>query len=367
MLDFETALAASEARLGVIPPQAADAIARCCLRDGDFDPEALGREGRLAGNPAVALVAALRQRLPAEFARWAHFGATSQDVVDTALMLVLRQVLALVATDLARAGDAAADLAQRYRSTPMTARTLLQHALPTTFGRKAAGWLAALREASTAVDDVRRHRLAVQLGGPAGTLDALGDRGPGVVDELASELALLVPVLPWHTDRTRVVEAAGALAMAAGTAGKIALDVSLLMQTEVGEAFEPPAEGRGGSSSMPHKRNPAMATSVTAAWLRANGLHAIVLGAMAQAHERAAGAWQAEALTLSDLCRAAGGAVSVTADILAGLEVDTARMGDNLGLTKQGGLGERGALQLGSAAAFVDRALDEYRRGRRHE
>jgi 3-carboxy-cis,cis-muconate cycloisomerase len=367
MLDFETALAASEARLGVIPPEAAEAIARCCLRDGDFDPEALGREGRLAGNPAVALVAALRQRLPAEFARWAHFGATSQDVVDTALMLVLRQVLALVATDLARAEDAAADLAQRYRSTPTTARTLLQHALPTTFGRKAAGWLVALGEASAALDQVRRHRLAVQLGGPAGTLDAFGDRGPGVVDELASELALLVPVLPWHTDRTRVVEAAGALAMAAGTAGKIALDVSLLMQTEVGEAFEPPAEGRGGSSSMPHKRNPAMATSVTAAWLRATGLHAIVLGAMAQAHERAAGAWQAEAQTLSDLCRAAGGAVSVTADILAGLEVDTARMGDNLGLTKEGGLGEGRDLQLGSAAAFVDRALDEYRRGRRHD
>jgi len=334
MLDFEAALAGAEARAGVIPLAGAKAVRQCCARDGDFDADHLGRQGRLAGNPAVALVAALRRLLPEDLARWVHFGATSQDVVDTALMLVLRQVLDLVLDDLARAAEATARLAQRYRSTPMVARTLLQQALPTTFGRKAAGWLVALDEVTGSLRHIRHHRLAVQLGGPEGTLAALGEHGPRVVDELASELGLAAPVMSWHTDRTRVAEASGALALAAGVTGKIALDVCLLMQNEVGEAFEPVAPGRGGSSSMPHKRNPAMSAAVLAAWRRAHGLSAILLGAVAQEHERAAGAWQAEALTFSELCQAVGGAVSVTADILSGLEVDPARMAHNLALAE---------------------------------
>jgi 3-carboxy-cis,cis-muconate cycloisomerase len=370
MLAFEAALATAEARAGVIPPEAAGAVRRCCARDADFDAADLGRQGRLSGNPAVALVAALRRRLPEGTAPWAHFGATSQDVVDTALMLVLRQVLDLVLGDLARTAEAVAGLAERYRSTPMVARTLLQHALPTTFGRKAAGWLVAVVEVTDNLDHIRRHRLAVQLGGPEGTLAALGPHGPRVVEELASELGLSVPVMAWHTDRTRVAEAAAALALAAGGAAKIALDVSLLMQNEVGEAFEPAAEGRGGSSSMPHKRNPAMSATVGAAWRRAQGLNAILLGAVAQEHERAAGAWQAEALTFSELCRAAGGAVSVSADIASGLEVDTVRMAHNLGLGHDPAPGTgRGANQgeapawLGAAEALVDRALAQYRNG----
>jgi 3-carboxy-cis,cis-muconate cycloisomerase len=181
---------------------------------------------------------------------------------------------------------------------------------------------------------------------------------------VALELDLPAPVLPWHTDRARVVEASGALALSAGAAAKIALDVSLLMQTEVGEAFEPSAPGRGGSSSMPHKRNPAMSASVTAAWLRAQGQSTVLLAAMPQEHERAVGAWQAEAQTISELCRSVGGAVSVTADILQGLEVDTVRMARNLGLNGDA-LGNDlpgGSGSPGQAGALVDRALELYRR-----
>jgi 3-carboxy-cis,cis-muconate cycloisomerase len=369
MLDFEAALAGAEAGAGVIPPEAAEAVRRCCSGDVELDAAQLGREGRLTGNPAVALVASLRRCLPEDVAQWVHFGATSQDVVDTALMLVLRPVLDLVLGDLARAADAAASLAERFRSTPMVARTLLQHARPTTFGRKAAGWMVALDEVAGTLSHIRRHRLAVQLGGPEGTLADLGEHGPRVVDDLASDLGLAVPVMSWHTDRTRVAEAAGALALAAGAAGKIALDVCLLMQNEVGEAFEPAAAGRGGSSSMAHKRNPAMSAAVIAAWKRAQGLSAILLGAVAQEHERAAGAWQAEALTFSELCQAAGGAVSVAADILSGLEVVPDRMAHNLALSlgparghEMPPTGASAPSWLGSAEALVDRALALHRK-----
>ncbi|HTW06912.1 MAG TPA: lyase family protein [Acidimicrobiales bacterium] len=361
MLDFEAGLALVQSRAGLVPAEACQAIRECCERGSDFDPAELGRAGRLAGNPAVPLVAALRRALPEEAARWAHFGATSQDTVDTALMLVARQVLDLVSADLASAAAAAAALAERYRSAPMVARTLLQHALPTTFGRKAAGWLCGLLEAAERLGHVRRHRLAVQLGGPAGNLSALGEFGPRVMDELAAELGLGAPLLPWHTDRARVADVAAALLVSTGTAGKIALDVTLLMQDEVGEVFEPPAPGRGASSSMPHKRNPAMAAVVTANWERARGLAAIITGAMAQAHERAAGTWQAEALSLSELSQAAGGAVSVVADMLHGLVVDTERMALNLAHNGQISSAETVAAGARAAEALVERALAAYR------
>lgn len=361
MLEFEAALAEVEAGAGLVPSTVVGPIGQCCLDYDDFDILALGRAGRMSANPAVALVAELRRRLPAEAARWVHFGATSQDVVDTAMMLVLRSALDLVLADLSRAAAAAADLAARYRCTPMVARTLLRHALPTTFGRKAAGWLVPLLEAASALQRIRHDRLAVQLGGPSGTLPGLGPGGPRLGDQLASRLGLVAPVIPWHTDRTRVVEAGAALVVAAGTAGKIALDVALLMQDEVSEAAEPAQPGRGGSSSMPRKRNPAMSAGAGAAWRMAQGLYAVLLAAMAQEHERAAGAWQAEAETLSELCRAAGGAVSVTADILAGLEVDEERMAVNLQLARPAlGSSEGGT---GNAEQFVDRALAFYRGG----
>ncbi|HXW80162.1 MAG TPA: 3-carboxy-cis,cis-muconate cycloisomerase [Acidimicrobiales bacterium] len=347
MLEFEAALAVAEAKVGLVPEEAAKAIARAC-REIDLDPVALGRAGRLGSNPAIPLVSSLRARLPDDVGRWLHFGATSQDVLDSAMMLVLRSVVRLALVDLGRLAAAAAKLAERYRSAPMVARTLLQHALPTTFGRKAAGWLVAVVEASEALQEVGHRRLAVQLGGAAGTLASLGSRGPQVVEVLAAELDLEVPVLPWHTDRTRVGEVSCALALCAGVAGKVALDVSLLMQTEVGEAFEPPAEGRGASSSLPHKRNPAMAATVLAAFRRAQGLASIVLAGMPQEHERAVGAWQAEWETVSELSRAAGGAVAIVADMLAGLEVDEVRMAVNLQMTGGLVLAERVTAELAS-------------------
>jgi 3-carboxy-cis,cis-muconate cycloisomerase len=340
MLEFEAALAMAEAKVGLVPAEAADAIARSC-REVELDPGALGRAGRPGSNPAIPLVTSLRARLPDDVGRWVHFGATSQDVLDTAMMLVLRSVIELVLADLARLAAAAAQLTERYRSTPFVARTLLQHALPTTFGRKAAGWLVAVVDASVGLQEAGQHRLAVQLGGPAGTLASLGDYGLPVVEALAAELGLDVPVLPWHTDRSRVGAISSALALCAGVAGKIALDVSLLMQTEVGEAVEPAAEGRGGSSSLPQKRNPAMAVTVLAACRRAQGLANVVLTGMPQEHERAVGAWQAEWQTVPDLSRVAGGAVAIAADMLAGLEVDEARMAENLALTRGLILAER--------------------------
>ncbi|HTV12066.1 MAG TPA: lyase family protein [Acidimicrobiales bacterium] len=354
MLRFEVALAAAEGAAGLVPPWAVEEIKACCTSWREPDLEALGAQGRLSGTPAVAFVAALRERLGGEAGKFLHFGATSQDLVDTAMMLVLQEALGLVASDGRRAARAAAALAERYRSTPAVARTVLKQALPTTFGRKAAGWLVAFNEAGEGLARVAGKRLAVQLGGPAGTLSALGGAGPSVVEHLSAELGLTAPVLPWHTDRTRVVEAAGALAIAAGVAAKVALDVALLMQDEIGEVAEPMAPGRGGSSSMPHKRNPAMATAVNAAWRRASGLHNVLLAAMVQENERAAGAWQAEPETVSDLCRATGGAVCLAADILAGLEVHSERMAHNLA----------GAAHVDDAVrcaeVLVDRALAEH-------
>jgi 3-carboxy-cis,cis-muconate cycloisomerase len=356
MLEFEAALAVAEAEVGLVPPEAAAAIGQVC-RQTEVNPAALGRGGRLGASPVIPLVAGLRQQLPPDAARWAHFGATSQDVLDSALMLVLRRVLDLTLVDLARLAKGAAALAGQHRSTLSTARTLLQHAAPTTFGRKAAGWLVAIVEVGEVLRHVRQHRLAVQLGGPAGTLAALGRLGPDVVEALASQLGLEVPVLPWHTDRTRVVEISSALTLAAGVAGKTALDVSLLMQTEVSEVFEPGAAGRGASSSLPHKRNPSMAAEILAAARRAQALTGVVLAGMAQEHERAVGAWQAEWQTVSELSRAAGGAVSFCADMLTGLEVDPARMATNMGITRGLLLAERLTLEL---APFL--GYDEARR-----
>lgn len=347
MLSFEAALARAEANLGVVPADAALAIERCCHEPwDDLTPAALGRRGRLSGNPAVPFVAELRSRLPAGAARWAHFGATSQDVLDSALMLVAREVLDIVITDVGRLATAAAGLAERHRGDIVPARTLLQHAAPTTFGVKAAGWLVAALEASEALQRVRRERLSVQLGGPAGTLAALGPPGPRVVEDLARGLGLHAPVVPWHTNRLRVVELAGALTASAGVAAKVALDVALLMQTEVSEAFEPAAPGRGGSSSLPQKRNPAMASAVAAAWRQALGAASVVVGAMAQEHERAVGAWQAEHQPFTLLARSAGGAVAVAADILSGLEVDASRMEADVRLTRGLLLAERATLAL---------------------
>lgn len=335
MLDVEAAIARAEARAGAIPAEAAEAIAAACDATR-FDLDALGRDAAPTGTPVAPLVRALTAAVPEPAGRYVHWGATSQDVVDTAMMLVARRGLDLLLTDLAGAADACAGLVRRHRRTLMPGRTLLQQALPITFGLKAAGWLVAILEARDRLDDVRQRRLAVQFGGASGTLAALGHRGLDVARELSRELGLAEPVLPWHTARARVVELGTALGLAAGTMGKVALDVALLMQTEVGEVSEPAGPGRGGSSAMPQKRNPVGSVEVSASVRGVNAQVGLLLGAMVQEHERAAGGWQSEWAAISEAFRLTGGAVWRVRELLEGLEVDEERMRRNLDLT--GGL-----------------------------
>jgi 3-carboxy-cis,cis-muconate cycloisomerase len=352
MLDAERALAAASARAGVVPEGAAAAIAGACQADR-FDPDDLGRRAEAAGNPVVPLVRDLTQAVEGEAgpeaARWVHHGATSQDIMDTAASLVANRALAPILDDLGAAAGACARLAETHRDTVMAGRTLGQQALPTTFGLKAAGWLVALEEAAAGLDRVRRERLAAQLGGAAGTLASLGPEATEVVRAYAAELGLAQPTLPWHTNRTRVAELAGALGTAAGALGKLALDVTLLAQTEVGEVTEAGGEGRGGSSTLPHKRNPVTAVLVTAAARRVPGLVATLLAAMTQEQERATGAWHAEWETQAELLRLVGGAAARTRDLLGGLEVHPERMRANLEATGGLLLAERVAGALADA------------------
>jgi 3-carboxy-cis,cis-muconate cycloisomerase len=349
MLDAERALAVASARVGIVPDQAAAAIAAAC-QAGRFDPDDLGRRSLAAGNPVVPLVADLTAAVEAqagpEVARWVHHGATSQDIMDTASSLVAVRALGPIQDDLDGAAEAAAGLADRHQATVLAGRTLGQQALPVSFGLKAAGWLVALHEAADGLDRVRRERLAAQLGGAAGTLAAFGPDGVAVARAYAEELGLAEPALPWHTNRVRVGELAAALGIAAGVLAKIALDVTLLAQTELGEVGEAAGEGRGGSSTLPHKRNPVTAVLVTAATRRVPGLVATMLGSMAQEQERAAGAWHAEWQPQVELLRLVGGAAARSRTLLGGLEVRPERMRQNLEATGGLLLSERVAAAL---------------------
>jgi 3-carboxy-cis,cis-muconate cycloisomerase len=301
-------------------------------------------------------VRALRQQVGGEHARKVHHGATSQDVLDTAAMLVAQEARRLIVAELDGATAEAARLADEHRATPMAARTLLQQAVPTTFGYKAAGWLAGLLDALDALESVA---LPAQLGGAAGTLAAFGERGPDVLTLFATEVGLAEPLVPWHTRRTPVAGLAAALASAARAAAKIGLDVVLLAQTEVGELREAPG---GGSSTMPHKRNPARAV-LARACARAALAQATLLSDGEHEHERAAGAWQAEWGALSDALALTGGALAAARECLAGLEVDTARMRANMRdelASEQRAFGIEGDY-LGAAPAFVDRVLAAWR------
>ena len=326
MLDAEHALAKAGAAVGLVPKDAAARIGEAC-RAELFDPASLADAGRAVGNPAEPLVRKLREALGDEAADYVHLGATSQDVVDTAAMLVSRRAVALVLAELDRLADGCADLARAHRSTPMAARTLLQQAVPTTFGLKAAGWLVAVLEARGRLAAVRDERLAAQLGGAAGTLAALGDRALEVVQHFARELDLVVPVLPWHANRQRVAELGAALDLAAGAAAKIGGDIVLLAQSEVGEVAEPPG---GGSSTMPQKRNPVRSTLAFANARLANAHAGVLLGELAHEHERGVGGWHAEWEALSGALAFTGGAVAAAADAVSGLEIDAERMRANL-------------------------------------
>jgi 3-carboxy-cis,cis-muconate cycloisomerase len=335
MLDFEAALADAEAEAGVVPHSCVTAV-RAAARAEHYDLETVSKEAAVAGNAAIPLVRHLTARVAAadaEAARYVHWGATSQDVLDTALVLQLRAAIPEVLRHLARAAEAAAEHAERHADTPMAGRTWLQQATPVTFGLKAAGWLEALERAHDRIQAALADAVVLQLGGASGTLAALGTQGPAVARALGVRLDLPVPDLPWHAHRDRLAHLAGTLGVAVGTLGKIARDVSLLAQTEVGEAHEAAAEGRGGSSTMPHKRNPVGAAVVLAAAIRAPGLVATFLAAMPQEHERGLGGWPAEWETLPELVLLTAGAARAMADCLQGLVVDTARMRANLDLT----------------------------------
>lgn len=336
MLDFEAALARAEAAAGVIPAPAAALIAAKC-RAELVDREALARAAASAGNLAIPLVAqltALVENDDAQAAGFVHWGATSQDAIDTGLVLQLRAALERIAGELLRLAEAIARLADEHRRTPAVARTWMQQALPTTFGLKAAGWLDALNRHRVRVAEVQRRALVLQFGGAVGTLAALEGKGIEVATGLAAELRLALPDVPWHAHRDRLAGAAVVLGLCTGTLAKIARDLALSTQTEVGELAEPSTQGRGGSSTLPHKRNPVASAVVLAAAARVPGLVASVLGAMPQEHERGLGGWHAEWETLPEIVGLSGGALHHLANAVSGLVVDSGRMRRNLDATQ---------------------------------
>ena len=350
MLDVEAALARACAAEGLTPVRDAEAIAAACVAER-FDLARLGREAADSATPVVGLVTALRAAVPESARAHVHLGATSQDIADTALMLIARRALVGLLADARAAADAAAALADAHRATPMIGRTLLQQALPITFGLRAAGWLVGLDEGRRRLEAVDAAELAVQMGGPVGA------RGPAIAARVAAELALAEPVLPWQAIRVRPVALAAALGGFCGVLAKIARDVTLLAQQEVAECREGGGAQRGGSSAMAHKRNPVGAVSVLACTKRTPGLVATAMAAMEQEHERAAGAWQAEWGTYGELLTLTGSATAWTRELLEGLVVDPERMRANLAAAATGD-----APVPPDAAALVDRALEAHRR-----
>jgi 3-carboxy-cis,cis-muconate cycloisomerase len=353
MLDAEAGLARALERAGLAPAGSGQAVT-AAAQAGNFSIGELGELTALTGNPVPALARALARRVPQAAAGAVHRGATSQDIMDTAAMLLARRVIAAVLADLAQASAAAAGLADAHRSTMMIGRTLLQQAVPVTFGLVAAGWLTSLDEAREGLAAISSQRLAVQFGGAAGTLASLGDDGPRVAALLAEDLGLALPVLPWHADRLRIIDLATGLARVTAALGKIARDVTLLAQSEVGEVSEgkgggpesvggaaglawPPAAAgprRGGSSAMPHKHNPVAAIAILGCTKQAPGLLATLVACAEQEHQRAAGAWHAEWEPLTALLRLTGSAANWAAELMSGLVVDASRMAANLAATK---------------------------------
>jgi 3-carboxy-cis,cis-muconate cycloisomerase len=336
MLDFEAALARAEAEVGLIPAAAANAIVRACVSD-QFDLGAIGQGAAQVGIPTIPMIKQLTALVAAqdnEAARFVHWGTTTQDVMDTGLVLQIRVGLAAMAPDLERLSTALAALAKSHARTPMIGRTWLQQAVPVTFGLKAAGWLSAVGRSRDRLDAAGRATCVLQFGGAAGTLASLGDRGLDVAAALARALDLDLPDLPWHSHRDRLADLGAALGILGGTLGKIARDLSLLMQTEIAEAFEPSGEGRGGSSTMPHKRNPVACAVVLAAATRLPPLVATLLATMPQEHERGLGGWHAEWETLPEIFLLVAGALRHMADAIEGLAVDPARMRANLETTR---------------------------------
>ncbi|MFL1461430.1 3-carboxy-cis,cis-muconate cycloisomerase [Roseococcus sp. DSY-14] len=363
MLDVEAALARAQSRLGIVPPEAASAIT-AAADASRLDLPALAAATRNTGYPVVGLVKQLTALAGPEAGKWTHWGATTQDIMDTALVLQMRQGLALVRAELIAVNSALAAMARTHRDTLMAGRTHLQHALPTTFGCKVAVWLSPLLTMVERLDQLRPRVERLQFGGAAGTLASLGDRGLLVAEELGRELGLAVPDAPWHVSRDGIAEAVNLLGLVCGSLSKMATDIILLMQTEVAEVNEPHVAGRGGSSTMPQKRNPISCEYVIA---QARGVHALVpqvLAAMAQDQERGTGPWQAEPLAVGQAFNLAHGALAQARFLAEGLQVDAARMRRNLDGTggliaaEQVMMGLAPVLGRGEAHHVVNHACD---------
>ena len=331
MLDVEAALARVQARLGLIPAEAAQAI-NAAAEKGDLRTEVLAASARNVGYPVVGLVAEL-SRGAGEAGGWTHWGATTQDIMDTATVLQVRQGLVLIEAEMRAILKALTDQARTHRGTVMAGRTHLQQALPTTFGLKSATWALPFINHLRRLPDVRRNVELVQFGGAAGTLASLGDQGIAVMEGLAAELSLRAPIAPWHVCREGLAETVAYLGIVCGGLAKFATDIILLAQTEVGEVAEPYVAGRGASSTMPQKRNPIASEYILAATRTVQGLVPVMLGAMAQDHERATGPWQGEALVIPQVFVLTHGALLHARAIAGGMIPDPVRMKHNLGLT----------------------------------
>jgi 3-carboxy-cis,cis-muconate cycloisomerase len=353
MLDVEAALAGAGADAGLVPRGAAEEIAVAC-RDEAFDMASIGRRAVAAGNPAAPLVNDLIAAVSPAARPYVHLGATSQDIIDTSLSVLAQRALDALLIDLDAVAARCAVLAEEHRETMMTARTLLQPAVPTTFGLKVTTWLVGVDEARAMLRRVRFERLAAQLGGAAGTLASLHDAGTVVLRAFSRRLGLAEPLVPWHTDRTRATELAASLGTVIGVLGKMARDITLLAQAEVAEIAEGEGSAHGTSSTLPQKQNPVRAVLILAAAERAPGLVGTAFHAMVQEHERATGAWHAEWETQRQLLRLAGGATHHAARMLETLKVDSARMEQNLAIT--GGLVMAESL-AGRLSAKIDPAV----------
>jgi 3-carboxy-cis,cis-muconate cycloisomerase len=335
MLDFEAALARAEARAGFIPASAAPAIEAKC-RAELYDMTALARAAASAGNLAIPLVKQLTvlvAQKDKDAARYIHWGATSQDAIDTGRLLQLRGALTLISAELDHLAALLGAMAHKNRATIVVARTWMQQALPTTFGLKVAGWLDAVDRHRARLAETQERCLVLQFGGAVGSMAALGTRGLDIALSLSKELQLTLPALPWHSHRDRMAEFATTLGLCAGTLGKIARDISLHTQTEVGEVFEPSSDGRGGSSTMPNKRNPVTSAVILSAAARVPALVGTMLAALVQEQERGLGGWHAEWETLPEIVRLTAGALHHLTSTISELDIDAKRMRQNVDIT----------------------------------
>ncbi len=351
ILDFEAALARAEARCGVIPAQAADAIT-AAARPENFDICALADAAFRAGTPVIPLVKMLTDQVrkaDTQAARFVHWGATSQDVADTAMSLLLKRAEPILIDDLKRLEKSLADLSERHKDSVMLGRTLLQPAPPVTFGLKAAGWLASVRRGRRRLQRTFCAAAVVQFGGASGTLASLGNRGIPVAQALSADLGFgNPPAAPWHTQRDQLATLICDCGVLTGSLGKMARDISLLMQSEVDEATEPGGEGRGGSSTMPNKSNPTACALTLAAAYRVPGLVASFLSAMLQEHERGVGGWQAEWSIIAAAVQSTGVAIASMAEVAEGVSVDPQKMRLNIENTNGVVFAERAMMLLGA-------------------